>query len=61
MKERSIKRTCRICGASYTMTANPNYKKGTTEMKYINEDGKHKYHSNVPISCCPTCVATGKD
>lgn len=61
MKEVVTKRTCRICGASYTMRTNPNYKKGTIEMKFINEDGKHRYRSNVPISCCPTCVATGKD
>jgi hypothetical protein len=61
MKELVTERKCRICGATYTMTTNPKYKKWTTELKYINDDGKHKYRSNVPISCCPTCVATGKD
>lgn len=61
MSNTTIKESCRVCNASYTRSHNPNYEKWTYELKYICEDGKHKYYSNKFIGCCPTCVVTGRN
>ena len=61
MNNTTFQETCRICNASYTRSHNPNYKKGTCELKYICTDGTHKYYSNKIVGCCPTCVATGRN
>lgn len=57
--EHCIKK-CRICGAEYAQTRNPDYPANPYALRYINYDGQLKYLSNKPTSRCPRCKLDGR-
>lgn len=58
MNKMVIIKKCRSCGAEYQMIRNT--EKDKYVMKFINDDGKHRYKSNKSHYRCPTCMVGGK-